>query len=230
MEFVKTFSNRTSWNDMKQPEPTRILFLCTHNSARSIMAEAVLNHLSQGRFVAYSAGTQPNANGLPHPMALDVLKSSGIATEGLRSKSWDEFSQPDAPSIDLVITLCDALKNQACPEWPAKPASAHWSYPDPAMLAGSEQARMDGFRTILLGILRRIGALVNIPSSKIDRLSLHTTAQEIEMEYTELQALLKRSEQLLGTVRKTDLIRAGINQLSQLPDTALVSAIKAIQT
>jgi protein-tyrosine-phosphatase len=215
---------------MKQSEPTRILFLCTYNSARSIMAEAVLNHLSQGRFVAYSAGTQPTANGLPHPMALEVLKSSGIATEGLRSKSWDEFSQADAPTIDLVITLCDGLKNQACPEWPGKPASAHWSYPDPSMLTGTEQAKMDGFRTILLGILRRIGALANIPSSKIDRLSLHTTAQEIDMEYNELLDLFKRTEPLLGAVRKTDLIRAGLKQLTQLPDTELISAIKAVQT
>lgn len=214
---------------MQQSKPTNILFLCAHNSARSIMAEAVLNHLSQGRFVAYSAGSQPNANGQPHPMTLEVLQSSGIATAGLRSKSWDEFRRVDAPKIDLVITLCDTLQNQPCPEWPGQPASAHWSYPDPAMLVGTEQTRLDNFRTVLLGILRRIGALVNIPASKIDKLSLQTTAQEIEMEYTELHTLLKRTETLLGSARKTDLIRAGIHQLAQLPDSALVSAIKAIQ-
>ena len=215
---------------MSSPQPTRILFLCTYNSARSIMAEAVLNHLSQGRFVAYSAGSQPQINGQPHPMALEVLKSSGIATEGLRSKSWDEFRNSEAPPIDLVITLCDAIQQQSCPEWPGKPASAHWSYPDPALLTGTTQARLDGFRTILLGILRRIGALVNIPSNKISKLGLQTTAQEIEMEYTELNTLLKRTEELLGSARKTDLIRAGINQLAQLPDAELVSAIQSVRT
>jgi arsenate reductase (thioredoxin) len=212
---------------MSQPEPTRILFLCTYNSARSIMAEAVLNHLSQGRFMAYSAGSQPQVSGQPHPMALEVLNNSGISTLNLRSKSWDEFSRSDAPAIDLVITLCDTIHQQPCPEWPGKPASAHWSYPDPASIIGSDQVRMDGFRTILLGILRRIGALVNIPLHKINKLSLQTTAQEIEMEYTELHALLQRTEQLFGSARKTDLIRAGINMLNRLNDDALVAEIEA---
>lgn len=213
---------------MTQTQPTRILFLCTFNSARSIMAEAVLNHLSQGRFTAYSAGSLPQANQEPHPIALKVLESSGISTHGLRSKSWQEFSQSDAPAMDLVITLCDSLNNETCPRWPGQPAAAHWSYPDPSLLTGSDQAKIDGFRIILLGILRRVGALVNIPPEKISKLNLQTTAQEIELEYAELSALKDRADRLKGPTRKTDLIRAGINTLAELPDEDLIEAIRAI--
>ena len=213
---------------MSQTQPTRILFLCTFNSARSIMAEAVLNHLSQGRFVAYSAGSLPQADQEPHPLALKVLQSSGIATQGLRSKSWQEFAHTDAPAMDLIITLCDSLNNENCPRWPGQPAAAHWSYPDPSLLTGTEQAKIDGFRIILLGILRRVGALVNIPPEKISKLNLQTTAQEIELEYEELSALKVRADRLKGPTRKTDLIRAGINTLSELPDADLIAAIQSI--
>lgn len=213
---------------MSQQHPTRILFLCTFNSARSIMAEAVLNHLCQGRFTGYSAGSQLQNNQQPHPLALKVLESSGISTENLRSKSWEEFAQHDAPAMDLVITLCDSLSNESCPRWPGQPASAHWAYPDPSLLTGSEQAKIDGFRTILLGILRRVGALVNIPPNKISKLNLQTTAQEIDIEYAELNALKQRVDKLKGPTRKTDLIRAGINTLAELQDPELIAAIQAI--
>ncbi len=215
---------------MPTPQPTRILFLCTYNSARSIMAEAVLNHLGQGRFIGYSAGSHPQADQQPHNLAMEVLKNSGIATSNLRSKSWQEFASPGATEMDLVITLCDALEQESCPPWPGQPVSAHWSYPDPALLTGTEQAKLDGFRIILLGILRRVGALVNIPVEKISKLNLQTSAQQIDLEYAELDALRERVEKLKVPARKTDLIRAGINTLSKMPDTDLVAAIESVPT
>ncbi len=113
-------------------KPINVLFLCTHNSARSILAEALLNDLSRGRFKAYSAGSSPRENQKPNPMALHVLTKAGIATVGLHSKSWDEFGKPDAPHMDLVITVCDNAAGEVCPYWPGQPATAHWGYPDPS--------------------------------------------------------------------------------------------------
>ncbi|MEO7547693.1 MAG: arsenate reductase ArsC, partial [Ramlibacter sp.] len=109
-------------------QPINVLFLCTHNSARSILAEAVLNHIGKGRFRAFSAGSSPRENQQPNPLGLQVLQSAGIATEGLRSKSWDEFALPDAPHMDLVITVCDNAAGEQCPYWPGQPATAHWGY------------------------------------------------------------------------------------------------------
>ena len=110
-------------------QPINVLFLCTHNSARSILAEAVLNHIGRGRFKAYSAGSSPRENQQPNPLGLKVLRAAGIATEGLSSKSWGEFAKPDAPHMDLVITVCDNAAGEVCPYWPGQPATAHWVMP-----------------------------------------------------------------------------------------------------
>ena len=121
-----------------------VLFVCTHNSARSILAEALLNHLGQGRFRAYSAGSSPRDAQRPHPLALETLAREGIATEGLRSKSWDEFSNPDAPHMDLVITVCDNAAGEVCPFWPGQPATAHWGYADPSEVDGDDDKKLVG--------------------------------------------------------------------------------------
>ena len=113
-------------------QPINVLFLCTHNSARSILAEALLNHIGKGRFKAYSAGSSPRDNQQPNPIGIEVLKAAGIATEGLHSKSWDVFGKPDAPVMNLVITVCDNAAGEVCPYWPGQPATAHWGYEDPS--------------------------------------------------------------------------------------------------
>jgi protein-tyrosine-phosphatase len=118
-----------------------VLFLCTHNSARSILAEAVLNHIGQGRFKAYSAGSHPVDHQQPNPIGLRVLQQAGIPVDGLHSKSWDEFGGPDAPHIDLVITVCDHAAIEVCPNWPDQPATAHWSYKDPSAGEGSDEKK-----------------------------------------------------------------------------------------
>lgn len=154
-----------------------VLFLCTHNAARSILAEAVLNHSGAGRFKAYSAGSSPRGNQRPHPMALDVLEKAGISTAGLRSKSWDEFGLPDAPRMDLVITVCDNAAGEACPYWPGRPATAHWGYPDPSEAQGDEAHRLEAFRQTLHAIRRRLELLVNLPAASLDRMVLQSTAR-----------------------------------------------------
>ena len=156
-----------------------VLFLCTHNSARSILAEASLNHLGQGRFKAYSAGSRPREGQQPHPLALEVLQRAGIATEGLRSKSWDEFGRPDAPHMDLVITVCDNAAGEACPYWPGQPATAHWGYADPSQAKGSHEQQLEAFRQALLAIRRRLELLVNLPPASIDKLVLQHTVREL---------------------------------------------------
>ena len=131
-----------------------VLFLCTGNSARSILAEAILNRVGKGRFAGYSAGSQPKS--APHPMALDLLKDLGLPTEGLRSKSWAEFASAGAPEMDFIFTVCDNAAAEACPVWPGKPATAHWGLPDPAAVEGSEADRRQAFRDTYAALESRI--------------------------------------------------------------------------
>jgi len=136
--------------------PSNVLFLCTGNSARSILAEALMNHLpaTAGRFRAYSAGSHPK--GAVHPLALDVLAAQHVPTTGLRSKSWDEFAMPDAPQMDFVITVCDHAAGERCPLWPGQPSRLHWSLPDPAAVRGSDEEKRRAFGAIYDDLKRRI--------------------------------------------------------------------------
>jgi protein-tyrosine-phosphatase len=164
-----------------------VLFLCTHNSARSILAEAMLNHIAQGasgtRFQAYSAGSSPRENQQPNPLAIQVLQSAGIASHYLRSKSWDEFAKPDAPHMDLVITVCDNAAGEVCPYWPGQPATAHWGYPDPSDAQGTDEERLAAFRNTLYMIQKRLQILVDLPADKLQKTMLQHTAKELSKEH-----------------------------------------------
>jgi len=160
-------------------DPINVLFLCTHNSARSILAEALLNHIGKGRFKAYSAGSSPRDNQQPNPIGIEVLKSTGIATEGLYSKSWDEFAKPDAPVMNLVITVCDNAAGEVCPYWPGQPATAHWGYPDPCEGDGDDAHKREAFKQTLYALRRRLELLVNLPEASVSRLMLETTARNL---------------------------------------------------
>ncbi len=152
--------------------PINVLFLCTHNSARSILAEAVLNRIGQGRFKAWSAGSSPRANQQPNPFSLQALEKVGIPTAGLRSKSWDEFGLPGAPHMDLVITVCDNAANETCPYWPGQPATAHWGYPDPSLVEGTDAQKLAAFLNTLHHMKRRMELLVSLPEASVSRLML----------------------------------------------------------
>jgi protein-tyrosine-phosphatase len=154
-----------------------VLFLCTGNSARSIIAECVLNRLGAGRFKAYSAGSHPK--GEVHPIALNLLKRQGFDTTELRSKSWEEFARPDAPKLDFVFTVCDNAAAEVCPVWPGQPTTAHWGLPDPAAVTGSDAQRNLAFSDTLRMLRNRIGIFVNLPLASIDRLSLRRKLDEI---------------------------------------------------
>ena len=135
-----------------------ILFICTGNSARSILAEALMNAMADGRFRAFSAGSHPK--GAVHPLALETLQSMGVATQGLRSKAWGEFAAPGAPAMDLIFTVCDQAAGEACPYWPGAPVTAHWSLPDPAAVEGGDAAKAQAFRDTALVLKRRIELLL----------------------------------------------------------------------
>ena len=156
-----------------------VLFLCTHNSARSILAEATLNHISTGRFKAYSAGSSPRENQQPNALGLLALQAAGISTEGLYSKSWDVFAEPDAPHMDLVITVCDSAAGEVCPYWPGQPATAHWGYADPSAVAGGEAQQVEAFRLTLHAIKRCLQLLTSLPPASVDRLMLQTSARRL---------------------------------------------------
>ena len=156
-----------------------VLFLCTGNSARSILAEALLNHMGHGRFKAYSAGSSPRENQQPHPLGLEVLRSAGVSTEGLHSKSWDAFANADAPHMDLVITVCDNAAGEVCPYWPGQPATAHWGYADPSAGEGNEDDKREAFRQTLHMIRQRLEVFVQLPPARLDRLSLQQTARDL---------------------------------------------------
>lgn len=161
-----------------RPErPFGVLFLCTGNSARSILAEAILNKIGEGKFEAHSAGSFPK--GQVHPRALALLERRGYPTEGLRSKSRDEFSQADAPQLDFVFTVCDAAANEVCPVWPGHPMTAHWGIPDPAAVQGSEAEVATAFRDAFLLLQRRIELFANLPVKNLDKISLKRRLQEI---------------------------------------------------
>jgi protein-tyrosine-phosphatase len=160
--------------------PLHVLFLCTHNSARSILAEAILNHIGQGRFKAFSAGSSPDENQQPHPFGLQALRNAGISTEGLRSKSWDEFGQADAPRMDLVITVCDHAAGEICPYWPGQVATAHWGYADPSEIEGSNAQKLEAFRQTFLALHRRLTLLASLPPEKLERALLQRSARDLQ--------------------------------------------------
>lgn len=162
-----------------ESQPLNVLFLCTHNSARSILAEALLNHMGQGRFKAFSAGSSPRENQAPHPLAIETLAKAGITTDGLYSKSWDEFAQPNAPAMDLVITVCDNAAGEVCPYWPGQPATAHWGYADPSEGDADDDSRRVAFKQTLHLIRKRLDIFVNLPQASLSRLSIEKTARDL---------------------------------------------------
>jgi arsenate reductase len=160
-------------------ETFNVLFLCTGNSARSILAEAALNNLSRkdGRFRAFSAGSHPK--GQVHPLALEVLTQNRIPTEGLRSKSWDEFEQPDAPPLHFVFTVCDNAAAEVCPIWPGQPMTAHWGIPDPAAVEGTDDEKRRAFADALFVMKRRIDLFASLSLEKLNRLALQERLKDI---------------------------------------------------
>lgn len=162
---------------MTTQRPFNVLFLCTHNSARSIIAECIMNRLGQGRFKGYSAGSQPG--GKVHPYALELLKKLNYDTSALRSKSWNEFSGPDAPELDFVFTVCDNAANETCPYWPGQPMTAHWGLPDPSAVEGTEAERRLAFADTHRMLNQRISILTNLPLASLDKLSLQKQLDEI---------------------------------------------------
>ena len=154
-----------------------VLFLCTGNSARSILAEAVLNRIGNGSFVAYSAGSQPK--GAVHPQAIALLQRLGFPTDQLRSKSWDEFAVAGAPPLDFVFTVCDNAASEPCPVWPGQPITAHWGVPDPAAVKGSEAEVAAAFRDAYFTLQRRIELFASLPVRSLDRMSLQRRLEEI---------------------------------------------------
>jgi arsenate reductase len=157
--------------------PMNVLFLCTGNSARSILAEAYMNMAGKGRFRAWSAGSRPG--GQVNPYALELLQKNRVPTEGVRSKSWDEFAAPDAPHMDIVITVCDSAANETCPYWPGQPMTAHWGVPDPAAVEGSDEDKRKAFVAAFSVLSARINLLMSLPVDKLDRLALSTKLKEI---------------------------------------------------
>ena len=154
-----------------------VLFLCTGNSARSILAEVLLEHWGKGRFTGYSAGSFPK--GTVHPLALEELERHHLPTSGLRSKSWNEFARAGAPVMDFVFTVCDQAAGEECPVWPANPVTAHWGVPDPAAVDGSEVEQRKGFRTAYLALESRIKIFVALPIDSLDRLAVKQKVDEI---------------------------------------------------
>ena len=157
--------------------PYNVLFLCTGNSARSILAEAILNHRARGRFRGFSAGSHPK--GAVHPLALALLERMGMPTEGLRSKAWDEFALPGAPLLDFVFTVCDNAAGEVCPVWPGQPMTAHWGQPDPAAFAGTDLEKISAFREAFRMLERRIELFTALPIASLDRLTLGNKVHEI---------------------------------------------------
>jgi len=154
-----------------------VLFLCTGNSARSILAESLLNNLGRGRFHAFSAGSHPG--GQVNPFALELLEKNHFPTGELRSKSWDEFAQPDAPHLDFVVTVCDNAAGEVCPVWPGQPITAHWGIPDPAAVEGNDEQKRHAFVEAMNQLQRRICMFVSLPFAKLDSMKLQQAVREI---------------------------------------------------
>lgn len=154
-----------------------ILFLCTGNSARSVLAESTVNALGRGRFTGHSAGSHPG--GKVNPFAIELLEKNGFPTAGLRSKSWDEFAGADAPAMDFIVTVCDNAAGEACPVWPGKPATAHWGVEDPAAIEGTDEVKRKAFQSALAILKRRIELLLALPLDKLDAMSLQHKMREI---------------------------------------------------
>lgn len=160
------------------PDKTyNVLFICTQNSARSIMAEGLLNSAGRGGFVAYSAGSRPR--GEVHPLALATLARMRLPTEGYRSKGWEEFAAAGAPAMDFVFTVCDNAAGEVCPVWPGQPMTAHWGVPDPSATAGSEEQQAQAFWNVATMLKRRIDLMLALPLASVDRLALHHEVREI---------------------------------------------------
>lgn len=157
--------------------PFNVLFICTGNSARSIIAESVLRHWGKDKFRAFSAGSFPK--GRVHPEALHILRSLSMPTDDLRSKSWDEFAEPGAPAMDFVFTVCDQAAGEICPVWPGQPVTAHWGMPDPAAVQGSEIAQAQAFRDTFRVLENRIRLFVALPIASLDRMSLARRVEAI---------------------------------------------------
>ena len=157
-----------------------ILVLCTGNSARSIMGEALFNTLGAGRFKAYSAGSHPT--GRVNPFAIEQIRALGYPIEDLRSKSWDEFAQPDAPQMDFIVTVCDNAAGEACPLWPGQPVTAHWGFPDPAAVEGSDDEKRAAFAQTLRQIRNRVQLFLSLPLETLDRMAIESRMKAIGRE------------------------------------------------
>lgn len=160
-----------------EPRPYNVLFICTGNSARSIIAESLLNEMGKGRFSAYSAGSHPK--GAVHPLALNELQKLRIPTEGLRSKGWEEFAVPGAPEMDFVFTVCDQAAGEVCPVWPGQPVTAHWGLPDPASVEGSDEVQAMAFKDAAITLKRRLELMMALPLQSLDRLAIHKEVKGI---------------------------------------------------
>ena len=157
-----------------------VLFLCTGNSARSILAEALMNHWGSGRFRGFSAGSFPK--GAVHPLALELLRRLGLPSESFRSKSWNEFAEPGAPPMDFVITVCDQAAGETCPVWRGHPVVAHWGVPDPAAVTGSEKERQQAFGDALAALERRVKLFVKLPIEKLDAMAIARETRAIGIQ------------------------------------------------
>ena len=166
-----------------ETRPFNVLFLCTGNSARSVIAESVLRSVSAGRFNAYSAGSQPT--GRVNPFALELLAKNHLPTDGLRSKSWDEFAQPGSPPLDFVFTVCDNAAGEVCPVWPGQPVTAHWGIPDPAAAEGDDATKRKAFADACHTLLHRIRIFASLPFDKLDRLSLQRRLEDLGRSQSE---------------------------------------------
>lgn len=158
-------------------QPFNVLILCTGNSARSILGEALVNHWGRGKFVGYSAGSSPK--GTVHPIAIELLRQLKLPTEGLRSKSWDEFAAPGAPKLDFVFTVCDNAAGESCPYWPGQPMTAHWGVEDPAAVEGTDTEKWLAFRTAFRELENRIKVFTALPIGTLDRTKLQARLNEI---------------------------------------------------